>query len=333
MISLETLQRGIKNPIQAALYLLSYPGAAASSRGLLGTNVFNFEWDVLVLLDTCRVDALRMVADEYSFLNNIGRIVSVGSSSPEWIAATFRKQWREEIAETAYLASNGYAQVILEDRGSINENTPDELNVSLPDQFQWKGTDWSFVDSNRLGKLEHIWRYEPKNRKGSIGHIEGDSPPRYVTDRGIDVMRNQEYERVILHYNQPHSPYVSNALKENRGLEEFERDPFGYMVKTGDRETVFNSYLDDLRYVLDEVRLLLDNIDARKVVISADHGEAFGEYGDHGHLVGTLHPKVRMVPWAVTSAQDSGEYSPKFEPLEANQRNIKDTLEALGYKP
>jgi hypothetical protein len=30
--------------------------------------VYDLEWDTLIILDTCRVDALRTVADEYDFL-------------------------------------------------------------------------------------------------------------------------------------------------------------------------------------------------------------------------------------------------------------------------
>jgi hypothetical protein len=38
---------------------------------------------------------------------------------------------------------------------------------------------------------------------------------------------------------------------------------------------VWEAYLDNLRYVLDNIEELLQNVDG-KVVISADHGELFG---------------------------------------------------------
>lgn len=40
-------------------------GAGVSSRFPFGTNVYEKDWDVLVLLDTCRVDALAEVSGEY----------------------------------------------------------------------------------------------------------------------------------------------------------------------------------------------------------------------------------------------------------------------------
>jgi hypothetical protein len=101
-------------------------------------------------------------------------------------------------------------------------------------------------------------------------------------------------------------------------------------------EAAWEAYLDELRYVLDDVELLLENYDANRVVITADHGEAFGEYGIFGHPIGSLHPKVRTVPWAVTSATDTRTYEPNTAPPstreEATSQNAEETLEALGYK-
>jgi hypothetical protein len=84
------------------------------------------------------------------------------------------------------------------------------------------------------------------------------------------------------------------------------------------------------------VELLLDNVDADRVVISSDHSEAFGEYGVYGHPIGALHPHVRNVPWAITTANDSGTYTPEIPcpsaSDEVSRRDVDETLEALGYK-
>ncbi|PSP48877.1 hypothetical protein BRC67_12005, partial [Halobacteriales archaeon QH_3_68_24] len=45
------------------------------------------------------------------------------------------------------------------------------------------------------------------------------------------------------------------------------------------------AYLDNLRIVLDEVAVLLENIDADTVAITTDHGEAFGERNFYRHPV------------------------------------------------
>jgi len=93
--------------------------------------------------------------------------------------------------------------------------------------------------------------------------------------------------------------------------------------------------MSDLRYVLDDIQLLLENIDSNRVVITADHGEAFGEYGVLGHKPGSLHPKIRKVPWIVTSAENQNTYQPTVEEPDmsrVSEGEIEEQLSALGYK-
>lgn len=330
--NLENIKKGLAHPLRAidevALdYLYRIPAAGANGFRTIGTNVFDREWDVLILLDTCRVDALEALEDEYDFLDGIGSIRSVGGGSAEWIARTFDERHREEIANTAYLSANGHLQQVLDDRRHETDpgkHLPYKALRLMPT-----------VGIDALGKVEYLFQYEPWGEEGELGHVDGMTPPRYVTDRAISVAREESYDRLILHYFQPHSPWVSNALDEHRGLHRYEDDWWGYLTETGDVETVWEAYLDDLRYVLDDVALLLENVDAERVVISADHGEAFGEYGILGHKIGSLHPKIRTVPWAETTAEDRHTYEPTVsEPTnrEMSSDDLDDQLEALGYK-
>ena len=93
--------------------------------------------------------------------------------------------------------------------------------------------------------------------------------------------------------------------------------------------------MNDLRFVLDDIEILLNNLEADKVVITTDHGEAFGEYGVLGHKLGSLHPQIRKVPWVVTSAADNGTHEPTVEEPDnkkMSREKLDDQLEALGYK-
>ena len=49
-----------------------------------GENVYDRDWDVLVVLDACRPDALRDAAAEYAFLDAVETVRSVGDWSSEW---------------------------------------------------------------------------------------------------------------------------------------------------------------------------------------------------------------------------------------------------------
>jgi len=282
-------------------------------------NVYDRDWDVLILLDTCRVDALRQVSPNYDFLSNIGSIYSIGSTSSEWIAQTFSHEYSEEISNTAYISGNGWAEEIIENRVTPEDHGNSKLSFS----------DWTIAEPEDFLFLDQAWRYEPEPR---FEHGLGHPKPRYVTDRALLAMEKYNPDRLIIHYSQPHSPYTSKAIEEERDLRRYERSPFEYLQSGGNRDVVWDTYIDHLKYVLDDVELLLDNMDAEEVIISADHGEAFGEWGIYGHGHMLLHPHVRKVPWARTSATDSGEYEPSVTDNLSQEASVTEQLEALGYK-
>jgi hypothetical protein len=287
-----------------------------TSRYPIGTNVFEKEWDVLILLDTCRVDALQSVASEYDFLTNVESLVSVGSTSSEWIANTFREEYLDVINNTAYVTGNGHSQRVLS-----NQVYPDP-------QYQTPG--WpikmNFVHERDLLLLDQPWAYVEEDEPG---HVSADA----VTDRTISVGREYDWDRIVVHYSQPHSPYVSNAIMEDRELFSYEDDPFPELREGNvSKDVVWEAYISELHGVLESVETLLKNIDAPKVAISADHGEAFGEWGMYGHVQGMLHPDVKIVPWAETSAEDTHTVEPEIEHSDEEIQSMKEQLEALGYK-
>lgn len=296
----------------------TYLGAwyTLTSRRSFGTNVYDRDWDALLVLDACRVDALRAVAPEYDFLDadRIERTVSVGSHSFEWLAKTFTTDRRREVAETAYLTANTHAQMLFVD----DDRPPYEREVP-----GWP--DWNPVAADDFGRLEMIWR---------DGHDEalGNVPPRRVTDRLVDVGRSADHDRVIAHFMQPHAPYIADAIDEERDPTDFERAPLdAYAGGEAERETVWEGYLDNLRLVLDEVALVLANLDAETVAITADHGEAIGEWGDVDHREGSPNPAVKTVPWVETSATDRGTHEPGPVPETDDPVDVERHLRDLGY--
>jgi hypothetical protein len=330
--------KAIRNPLTAIGHLFEpkkrYRNRVISitSKKPLGVPILDRDWDLLVILDTLRVDAISQVADEYSYIDNINRTVSIGGSSPEWMAHTFDTKWRNTLQNTAYLTSNAWIEKVLDDRLQPTGKYRDWRILSTLREFG----DWSLVYPDEIGRLERIWEYVPEDERIGKEHDpqelrQGGSPPRYVTDRAIAVGREFEYDRLILHYMQPHAPYTG-SLRNGQEPNSFEQNPFDSLKHGVRKEKIWNSYLDELRYVLDDLELLLSNIDAERVIISADHGEAFGEYGIYGHHSGSIHPKIRFVPWIVTSATDIGTYSSKVEPSAQEGPSADDTLEALGYK-
>jgi len=102
-------------------------------------------------------------------------------------------------------------------------------------------------------------------------------------------------------------------------------------------ERVWTAYLNNLNIVLDEIELLAENLAAEDVVVSADHGNAFGEFGQYGHPNRTLNPYVKKVPWCSVDVRDEQTYTPTLDPKQGmnnsdtNTELVEDRLEELGY--
>jgi len=314
-----------------ALYTLCY--TATTSYSAIGTNVFERDWDLLLVLDACRVDALRTVASEYPFLNDVGRLWSVGSTSKEWIDRTFTEEYQDEVKQTAYVTANPFSDQIRDppinyldynpvhetfvaSHSGLNRLVRDETLTA--DEFAFYDPAWYTIDTDTRGD-----------------RLDITTPfPDEITDRAIAVGREHNPDRMIVHYMQPHQPYLATALERGH-TESWEHDPFG-AIRSGEQSltTVWGAYLDNLRYVLDHVEILLRNIDAPQVAITADHGELFGEVGLHGHTVGLLHPKLRGVPWAETTARDDHERMPEvnLNTTVDGEPDVSKQLKALGYR-
>ena len=326
-----TAWKALRNPGLATKYLLAkrkrYTMAgrlALFSRFPVGQHIYDRPWDALIILDTCRVDALREVAPEFGFYDadDVKSIVSLGSETPEWLVQTFTPDWRDEIASTAYITGNAWTHAVLSEG-----QTPEDYHG-----ISFAPTRWNPVRDDDFRQVVHAWQKQSSKPYELEGIAAPHPDPEIVTDHAIEMARTRDPERLIVHYKQPHAPYDSNAIAENRAdLERFERRPFAFLKDGGDRATVWNAYLDDLRFVLAEVQELLRNIDAPRTIITADHGEAFGEYYGYAHRSGMLNPYVKRVPWVETSAQDDALRDPELDKYSISDRDVTAHLKALGY--
>lgn len=293
-----------------------YASAALSflSRYPIGENLLDRKWDTLIILDACRVDALREVQQEYNFLadGQIEKVLSLGSNTSEWMAQTFTADRSEEFEGIAWVGTNAWFERIV-----INDHLPED-HSDLP--LAW--TKWNVTDANNFLTYKRGWMYS-----------EDFVPPRKITDAAINVARKYNPDRLIVHYGQPHTPYKAQALAEGRGSgewEEWEEDPIGYLRNGGDRNRVWEAYLNELRAALDEVALLRNNLDSDCLAISADHGELFGRIVS-GHGAALPFPNVRYVPWTTTTAFDTNEYDPEMPTIE-DKVSVDEHLRAMGYK-
>lgn len=286
-----------------------------TSRWPFGNHTYEEDWDLLIILDACRVDVLKSVIDEYDFIESVDSRWSVGSHSHEWLTQTFSKSYAPEIAKTAYISGNGHTHETF-----VSNSVPP--NETVP----FCQPNWTPVCAEDFGQLDMLWEY---------AHQEGIGvPPRAVTDRTIKIAREENHERVIAHYMQPHIPYIRGALEEDRQPNNIESKGWKLLESSdADHDHVWKLYQNNLRLALDEVRLLLKNVNAEKVIITADHGNAFGEYSIYGHPEGMLLPCIRKIPWITQTAVDQETHIPSDVSINGqdSETDIEDHLKDLGY--
>jgi hypothetical protein len=98
-----------------------------------------------------------------------------------------------------------------------------------------------------------------------------------------------------------------------------------------DHETAWKAYRETLLVVLEEVTTLLRSVDAERVVITSDHGNAFGEWGFYGHPMHMPFSVLREVPFVATSATAEIDYTPpEYDTRDTADRD--EQLRALGYR-
>lgn len=279
-----------------------------------GRNVFEAEWDLLVVVDACRLDLFReAVADGEFRFGEVDSIWSVDSMTRAWMRKTFVEAYAEELARTHYVCGNPFSS--------------------------------DAVDGGRLASLDEVWRYHWDDEAGTLR-------PRPLTDRAIS--RGRELcgtdDRLLVHYMQPHWPFLEapeTSAGEGMDLGGFvggderysawENDPNDVWERFRRGEVseavVWRGYLDNLRLVLRDVELLLENFDAERAVVTSDHGNAMGEWGIYGHPLHMPIGALRRVPWTETSATDERTHEPDPAHLESRtvDEDVASKLTQLGY--
>ncbi len=263
-----------------------------------GISVYDREWDLLVVVDACRLDLMREVAPGYGFAGAVGAVRSLDSATLGWMRKTFSPARADETAETAYVCGNPFSATAL--------------------------------DPADFGALEEVWR--------DVWTEPGTVAPRAITDRTVALARERDPDRLIAHYMQPHCPFLSRpGLSRGKRRDRFGDQSWPDVwerLRAGDldRETVWAGYRENLALALDEVELLLANVDADRAVVTSDHGNALGEWLVYGHPPGLPLDSLRTVPWIETTARDGGGHEPALGRWRDGATvDREDQLAALGY--
>lgn len=129
------------------------------------------KWDYLIILDACRYDYFEQVWQDY-LSGDLERRISVGSATREWRNKSFTGYYHDVV----YISANPH------------------INSSV----RIKG----FLATEHFCKVYDLWQDEWDDEKGTV-------LPDVVTNRAIDIIEANSGKRAIVHYIQPHQPYLS----------------------------------------------------------------------------------------------------------------------------
>jgi hypothetical protein len=161
-------------------------------------DVMKESWDYLIVLDACRHDYFKREYEKF-FQGELENRISLGSATPEWC----RKQFKGYFPDIIYISGNPY----------INSK-------KAIAGFDAKKHFYKVIDVWDFGWNEELWTVTPEKITA-------------VTLNSIDEFPKK---RRIIHYLQPHVPYISPKFKINLK---------GAPVITGWRNNALNANLGE----------------------------------------------------------------------------------------
>jgi len=170
--------------------------------------------------------------------------------------------------------------------------------------------------------------------------------PETVTEHAIEAFEEYPDKRILVHYIQPHYPFLTDETSFDKGYIESSdggEGDFWSRIFTGelevDRDRLLELYRANLERALPHVEVLLDNI-AGKTIVTADHGNMVGERArpfpirEWGHPEGLYTDALVNVPWFVVEDGRRRKHisgKPNEHESDVDDADVTDRLESLGY--
>lgn len=193
-------------------------------------------------------------------------------------------------------------------------------------------------------KLIDVWRNAYDTTTSIVS-------PQQVTNQGIAMWNKHPNKRIIIHYMQPHYPFIEHPELNyaNFSFEDLNLRDDGYdreninsiwdALAQGqvDKNEVWEAYRENLVSVFTELNTILSETDDR-VVVTSDHGNLLGEYSwpvpvrTFGHPPNLRQRGLIEVPWVVREGRrrniTRGTVSSEAV---ASSEEVTDRLSSLGY--
>jgi len=240
-------------------------------------------WDSIILLDACRFDFFEDLARKSKFPGKLCLKKSLGTDTTSFLRNNFGAV--EKLDDVIYITANPFVDRLVKDK---------------------------------FYKVISVWKYKWNDTYNTV-------MPYDMYIESLKAYLKYPNKRFIIHFVQPHYPYIGctrgkslnlKSLREDviKGESTYVRERFAdvpgvvYLMaeyKNIERELHIACYWNNLKRVL-PYALRLANILPGTTIITADHGEAFGEkYSRYipihvfGHAPDLYMDVLENVPWLV----------------------------------
>jgi len=168
--------------------------------------------------------------------------------------------------------------------------------------------------------------------------------PETTTEYARQAAEQYPNKRLIVHYLQPHYPFINAETAYDKGQLKNPDDMTSFWRKMRmneldlPREQLWEEYVENFKLVLPHLRDLLESLEGRSVVTS-DHGNMFGErcgpipIRGWGHPIGIYTDQLVKVPWLVSETGSRRRISadPVDERQVVEDDVVAERLQQLGY--
>lgn len=253
------------------------------------------DWKFLIILDACQYEMFKMVYREFFNKGKLIKAISPATWTLEWLEKVFSKYYENII----YISPNPF------------------INSKREIRFRGDAGDLRYFDAKKhFYKIIDVWNYGWDNKIDKVH-------PKTINNYFVRNYMKSPGKRFIIHYMQPHNPFITiggrsafKSIETIRGPPSFSSkkglkilkwyirkritgDEFIWKIRKmmnkppdscesiafyqGGREAVKKVYRNEIRLALKYIKILIDSIDG-KWLITSDHGERLGErHGWYGH--------------------------------------------------
>lgn len=139
-------------------------------------NLLEEDWDYLIILDACRYDFFKQMYKKYLKKGYLKKAVSPATFTPDWLNKIFGKLYYKNII---YISANPF------------------INSKYIGEFSMRKYFFKIID---------VWKSGWKEKFGSV-------PPNELNKAFFKLKDVYKDKRVILHYIQPHQPYIGKKYR------------------------------------------------------------------------------------------------------------------------